>query len=382
MTDTPDDAAVKEGTTATTPAPTRDASDVYDRQIRLWGAEAQAKMSKAKVLYVHVTGATSEVIKNMVLAGIPAALFDSRPYPVKSTSSFFLASAAVKDVSSSNNSEKETTTTAAPGGEEPASKKQKCGTMAQAVQPAIEDLNPLLGACPVLEAATVDELLNDTEILQSFSVVVASRLTPTQATTMAKTVTDAGGKFFLVDTFGMDGACWIDLGAKHIYRPEKGKELLDAEPLKAYVNTADMFDTPLHQAVNRFHKKFPPVVWARYRLLLAYAESAKAWPDIDNSSSSSSHDDFTSIVQAWVKETSPDLLSAGDEPQAVLQPDALSQLHKVSAAELAPVASVLGGLVGNEVIKALSGKGTPANNTLLLEGMTGKAWTFLVQPKK
>jgi molybdopterin/thiamine biosynthesis adenylyltransferase len=45
-------------------APKRDESEIYDRQIRLWGAEAQAKMSKTKVLYIHVTGVSSEVQKS------------------------------------------------------------------------------------------------------------------------------------------------------------------------------------------------------------------------------------------------------------------------------------------------------------------------------
>ena len=38
-----DGSKANDGDTPTT-APTRDASDVYDRQIRLWGAEAQVCM--------------------------------------------------------------------------------------------------------------------------------------------------------------------------------------------------------------------------------------------------------------------------------------------------------------------------------------------------
>jgi hypothetical protein len=36
---------------------------------------------------------------------------------------------------------------------------------------------------------------------------------------------------------------------------------------------------------------------------------------------------------------------------------------KVSTSEVAPVCAVLGGIIGNEVIKAISVKGEPANNT-------------------
>ena len=317
-------------------------------------------MSKAKVLYIHITAATSEVMKNLVLAGIPAAIFDPRAFPVAETSSFFLACAAAPDSNDVN--------------EEPATKKQK-RTMAQAVQPAVEDLNPLLGGCPVVEAVTVDDLIqNKKETLASYSVVVASRLTPTQATTLSDIITQAGNHIFLIDTFGMDGACVMDLGPNHSYRPEKGKELLDPLPLSPYVSTGQILSTPLHESVNRFHKKFPPTPWARYRLLLAYFEETKEWP-----TATTNKTEFVTKVLAWCKETSvPDSTIA---EESVLRPEALEQLCAVASAELAPVASVLGGLVGNEIIKALSGKGTPSNNTLLLDGGSGKAWTFLVRPK-
>eukprot|EP00977_Amphora_coffeiformis_P014587 scaffold4097_cov166-Amphora_coffeaeformis.AAC.44 len=352
-------------TTTNNEAPTRDASDVYDRQIRLWGAEAQAKMSKAKVLYIHITAATSEIMKNLVLAGIPAALFDPRAFPVAETSSFFLACEAAPDSNSAVEDDED----------EPAAKKQK-KTMAQAVQPAVEDLNPLLGGCPVVEAATVDDLLqNNMEILASYSVVVASRLTPTQATMLADIVTQAGNHVFLIDTFGMDGACVMDLGSNHSYRPEKGKELLDPVPLSPYVSMAQILATPLHESVNRFHKKFPPTPWVRYRLLLAYFDQTKEWP-----TAATDKTEFATKLLAWCKETSVPESTFAEE--SVLQPEALEQLCAVASAQLAPVASVLGGLVGNEIIKALSGKGAPSNNTLLLDGSSGKAWTFLVQPKK
>jgi ubiquitin-like 1-activating enzyme E1 A len=50
-------------------------------------------------------------------------------------------------------------------------------------------------------------------------------------------------------------------------------------------------------------------------------------------------------------------------------------------AQLAPVCAILGGILGNEIIKVISGKAEPANNTILFDGKTCKAWTFLVQPK-
>jgi hypothetical protein len=45
---------------------------LYDRQLRLWGMEAQNRMRKAKVLLVNVGTLGNEVAKNLVLAGIGA----------------------------------------------------------------------------------------------------------------------------------------------------------------------------------------------------------------------------------------------------------------------------------------------------------------------
>ena len=47
-----------------------DEAALYDRQIRLWGLEAQNRMRSAHVLLVGLTGVATEVIKNIVLAGI------------------------------------------------------------------------------------------------------------------------------------------------------------------------------------------------------------------------------------------------------------------------------------------------------------------------
>ena len=43
---------------------------LYDRQLRLWGIEAQNRMRKAKVLLITIKALGNEVAKNLVLAGI------------------------------------------------------------------------------------------------------------------------------------------------------------------------------------------------------------------------------------------------------------------------------------------------------------------------
>jgi ubiquitin-like 1-activating enzyme E1 A len=350
-----------ETSTAENAAPKRDESDVYDRQIRLWGAEAQAKMSKTKVLYIHVTGVSSEVLKNLVLAGIRATLCDNRTYPeaVMDTPSFFLS--AQDRIACTDTADADTAS-------EPATKKPKhAGTVAEAVQTSVEELNPLLGPCDIV-STPVSELTS--EFLSQFSIVVASRIGMSDAIRISQATTAAGGKFYMADCFGLYGAAAFDLGEKHTYRPEKGKELQDPVVLEPHVPLETVFQVALADATNRFHKT-PPPAWIRYRSILEYVEQTKSWPSEENAK------DFVKVVRGWIKENSPSLLE-----NELLSESALESLAKVSTSEVAPVCAVLGGMIGNEVIKAISGKGEPANNTLLFDGLCCKLWTFLVKPKE
>ena len=53
---------------------------MYDRQIRLWGLEAQNRMRNATILTVNLRGVATETIKNIVLAGIgKLILVDAEP---------------------------------------------------------------------------------------------------------------------------------------------------------------------------------------------------------------------------------------------------------------------------------------------------------------
>lgn len=49
---------------------TRDEIDLYDRQIRLWGMAAQARMRSAKVLLIGLGSLGTEICKNVVLCGL------------------------------------------------------------------------------------------------------------------------------------------------------------------------------------------------------------------------------------------------------------------------------------------------------------------------
>lgn len=51
---------------------------VYDRQIRLWGAEAQKRIGETRALVLGLGGVNVELTKNLVLAGISVTLWDPK----------------------------------------------------------------------------------------------------------------------------------------------------------------------------------------------------------------------------------------------------------------------------------------------------------------
>lgn len=287
-------------------------------------------------------------MKNLVLAGIRATICDSRSFPsaVAETPSFLLPPSATS---------------------EPAAKKTKYESVGQAVKPVVENMNLLLGDCPVIDKE-VSEL--DEALLKDFPIVIASRISLKEAKRLAKIITAAGNKFFMADCFGMYGASLMDLG-EHSFRPEVGKKLLDPKPLTPQIPLDKLADTPLEDAVNRFHKQHPPPVWMRYRAILEYRDQAGKSPTLAD------EEEFAKSTKEWIRKSSPKLAD-----HVLFQDDALKGLAKVAGAEIAPICAVLGGILGNEVIKAISGKGEPANNTVLFDGETCKAWTFLVKPKE
>jgi len=51
--------------------------DRYDRQIRLWGAAAQSRLQNSKILVCGLYGCQIESLKNLVLTGVNADIYDN-----------------------------------------------------------------------------------------------------------------------------------------------------------------------------------------------------------------------------------------------------------------------------------------------------------------
>ena len=233
----------------------------------------------------------------------------------------------------------------------------------------MEELNPLLGDCPVVNKQVQDL---DEAFLGEFDMIIASQIGMKEASRISQAATRTGGKFYLVDCFGWCGAAVIDLGPAHEYRDEikQGKELSDVKVIPLHIPIPELWNVPVTDVTMKRVDPTPPVTWLQYRSVLEYHDETNEWPSALKS------DDFVTVVQAWVEKQAAPLKDLDCFPETTLK-----KWAALAKAEISPVCAVMGGIMGNEVIKAISGKGEPANNTLLFDGMTGKCRNVLIQKK-
>jgi len=312
-------------------------------------------MTSVSVLYVNISGVSSEILKNLILAGIRGAIADGRPYPdalSETPTSFLPPGERTADVSKKDDEEK------------PDKKRMKKMSVAKAMQPHVLELNPLLDECEVNEE-DIDSI--PAEYFAKFDIVIASHIGLDQATRISKATASNNGKFYLVHSFGYYACALIDLGESYTYRKEIGKDKLsDVMPISPYTSLENMAKKKLADVKDRWHKNGPPMVYAKYRAVLNYYEKKQVWPSEENAA------DFVSVSKEFLKDQGLDAGYLGDD-------DDLHRLAVTATAEVSPVCAVMGGVLGNEVIKAISGKGEPANNMLLFDGTDGGCKSFALK---
>ncbi len=309
-------------------------------------------------MYINLTGVTCEIMKNLVLAGVAAVVCDDRPYPEavrEMPCSFFHAEEMEKAMMPESNE-----------GAEPDAKKAKRipASVASLVQPKVDELNPLLSGRNSIEERAVASLSDG--YFSQFDAIVASRLTVVDAKRISSSLqkADVHKLFIVTDTFGFDGCALLDFGSSHTYRRELGKDKLsDLLNIAPYSSMADMLDVPLAGVKGRWDKEVPRTL-VLHRLLMDYWGMCKNGDD-------NQVRNFATFSDEWL--STNNLTTVGESFDLTHLTDIANH------PEVSPVSAVLGGILGNEVIKALTGKGEPANNIMLFNGLNGSCRSFLLK---
>eukprot|EP00698_Gefionella_okellyi_P014907 TRINITY_DN4160_c0_g1_i2.p1 TRINITY_DN4160_c0_g1~~TRINITY_DN4160_c0_g1_i2.p1 ORF type:complete len:258 (+),score=67.23 TRINITY_DN4160_c0_g1_i2:28-801(+) len=152
----------------------------YDRQIRLWGLDAQQRIRQARVLLIGIRGVNTEICKNLVLSGVGNVVIqDSLAVTMSDLSAqFFLTEADVGK------------------------------NAAEASRERANELNPLV----TVTADAVNIATRDEAYFKQFSLVCASCL-PVQELVRINEICRANKvSFYATDAFGFHAYFFADSG--------------------------------------------------------------------------------------------------------------------------------------------------------------------------
>ncbi|KAN0087619.1 hypothetical protein V8E55_006240 [Tylopilus felleus] len=326
-----------EGSTKSNPVQiTEDEAAVYDRQIRLWGLEAQQRMRNATILVVRLRGTATEAIKNIVLAGIGKLIIvdtDDVSEEDLGTSFFFR--------------------------DDDLGKKK-----VDAAKARIESLNPLV----TIQAVSHD-VLQDMESLDalvtSVDLVCATDRDRAGLTRINEVCRRFGKPFYAGGTFGLLGYIFCDL-LKHDYiTPDRSAPSDAPRNLKA-----STVYSPLHMALRhrwsaltrKQTKELNPAVFHAILAIWEYQHThAGKLPE-----SLEEAPQLLSIANSLLETSDVNKQVLDTMPRELIEALSMSSSH-----EFSPVCAVVGGMLAQDILKALAAREAPIANFFVFDGTSG-----------
>jgi len=319
-------------------------AQLYDRQIRLWGLDAQKRLRSSRLLVAGMKGLGNEVAKNLVLAGINSmTILDHELLTKEDNFSIFLAPP-----------------------------EQVGKNRAQASLERLKQRNPMV-------EITADETNLDNkekDFFSNFDVVIVTNYPKDVTLKVNKFCRDLKIKFFAGDIFGFFGYSFMDL-VKHEYveeevktveagegkksddQPAAKKAKSDAEEEETKMVKKSMEFVPLDTALNvdwssdsyaKRIRRMDPSFFI-LQILMEFQSREGCSPRAQMK-----QDDMKLL--ASLRDS---IISKYSLPEKKIPEEVLPMLFS----ELSPVAAIVGGVLGQEVIKVISNRDAPHNNFFL-----------------
>ncbi|MBN3300678.1 SAE1 enzyme, partial [Amia calva] len=317
----------------------------YDRQIRLWGLDAQKRLRASRVLLVGLRGLGAEVAKNLILAGVKGlTLLDHEQVTEESSRAQFLI----------------------PGGSNGQNRAQASLERAQYLNPMVE-----------VKADTESAESKPRDFFLQFDAV--SGCSRDLMIQVDQICTENNIKFFGGDVFGYHGYMFSNLGPEHQFVEEKPKVVKPTEEVNdgqdAKKAKIDPSETTMVKKTSSFCslKEALEVDWT--------SEKAKA------TLKRTPTDYF--LLQVLLKfrtdkgrDPHPATFPADSQLLLQIRDDVLDSMGLGSEllpdefisycfSEMAPVCAVVGGVLGQEIVKALSQRDAPHKNFFFFDGRKG-----------
>ncbi|KAI0700044.1 hypothetical protein C8T65DRAFT_658511 [Cerioporus squamosus] len=315
---------------------TEDEAAVYDRQIRLWGLEAQQRMRNATILMVRLKGVATEAIKNIVLAGI-GKLIVVDPDEVAEQdlgAGFFFR-------------------------DEDVGKKR-----VDAAKARIESLNPLVAVETLSDPSVLDDNAFES-LLAGVDMVCVTDVDRTTLIRLNDTCRRLGKPFYSGGTYGLLGYIFCDLLQHDYIAPDRSAQKDAAKDVR---NTATY--VPLRTALQhrwtgmtrRQTKEVNPAIPFSVLALWEYqATHAGSLPDDPMAAQ-----ELEEIANKLIGEAGVNKQVLPNIPRELVETLATTAAH-----ELSPVCAVVGGLLAQDILKALAAREPPIANFFTFDGNLG-----------
>jgi len=336
---------------------TEEEAQLYDRQIRLWGLDAQKRLRASRVLVAGMRGLGAEVVKNIVLAGIKSlTMMDHEDLTKEDGDSQFLAP------------------------------RDKIGTnRAEASLERVRKLNPGV-------EITVDKSHLDTKdakfFYENFDIVVVTNYpkeTILKVNKMCREDPKSETKFFAGDIFGYFGYSFMDL-VEHKFveeikekvapkaegenkeEPVAKKSKMEVDETETKMVQNEMKFVPLEEALavdwtQEAYKKRIKRMDPSYFMLQVLFEFQSKEGCSPRTSKRESDIELLKTLRADVAKK----LELPEKNKLVNEDG--DKLLELLFSELSPVAAIVGGVLGQEIIKVISNKDAPHNNFFLYNPM-------------
>ncbi|XP_037041173.1 SUMO-activating enzyme subunit 1 [Bradysia coprophila] len=308
---------------------TEQETELYDRQIRLWGLDSQKRLRAARILLCGLNGFGAEIAKNIILAGVKSiTLLDNRNVSEADFCSQFLA----------------------PQSSVGMNRAVASLLRAQALNPMVE-IN--------VDIAKLDD--KSDEYFHNFDVVVVTEATKKLQIRIDNACRLKGVKFFAGDVWGTFGYSFADLQehnfAEEIFKHKQG-EKNKSEMVTSTVKRTVCFP-PLQDVLEFDHNEASFV-----KKIKRTGPSFIVLKVLQNFRETYGRDPFYKTRS----EDLAKLLAIRNEIAPNLGiPDA-AFVHVF--AQISPVAAIVGGELAQEIIKAVSQKEAPHNNLFLFDPAT------------
>jgi len=310
-------------------------AELYDRQIRLWGLDAQKRLRSAKVCVLGMSGLGCEVSKNLVLSGVKALkMVDNKIVSEEDATSQFL------------------------------SPRDKIGSnRAEASLQRLQALNPMVDVTAD-SGATKDK---EAEFFRMFDIVIATNCDREESVRINSICRTENVLFYAGAVFGFYGFSFMDL-ISHEYVEEvtqpidqgnkedepvakKQKTETETKSVKKAMTFVSLAETlKVDWSSELYAKRIRRMDPSYFLLQVLFNFQA----EFGHAPRSKERENDLNKLKEMRNKTLSDL----SVPVSKIPDDMLALLF----AELSPVCAIVGGVLAQEVIKAISNKDAPHNN--------------------